>query len=408
MKISPFSLNITFNEDLLNNAFEDLIDIINPEINFNFENFTYFNIMNKIKNIPINQFSNYLKRFIELIEKENLNSELIDKFFQDNINKYLPNQEEINGYIGNFNKKMKKDGLGFLSEKFSEKEEINMFGNFSNDTFIDGTILLNKQILKVGNFDEGFKGIIIEDLNVKKYKIGKEINNKFYGIELKKNSINYSVYIKTNNYIFTSENIDLISFHIKKIKDTIFNYSSFFIEKDKYFYALNSQKIKCLYKIISENDSIISYEKDITQDENFSEDTIIKILYNNNNIFIGTLLIDKINYNEGEYIIRNKNKSQKIMRYVGKWENGKFINGKIYEKNKLIFEGDFNNNEACKGKCYFDLVTYEGEIKNFQLEGKGKLMYKSGIIFEGNFMNGRPNGEGILTKNGKEYKINFI
>ena len=35
-------------------------------------------------------------------------------------------------------------------------------------------------------------------------------------------------------------------------------------------------------------------------------------------------------------------------------------------------------------------------------------MYKSGIIFEGNFMNGRPNGEGILTKNGKEYKINFI
>ena len=408
MKISPFSLNITFNEDLLNNAFEDLIDIINPEINFNFENFTYFNIMNKIKNIPINQFSNYLKRFIELIEKENLNSELIDKFFQDNINKYLPNQEEINGYIGNFNKKMKKDGLGFLSEKFSEKEEINMFGNFSNDTFIDGTILLNKQILKVGNFDEGFKGIIIEDLNVKKYKIGKEINNKFYGIELKKNSINYSVYIKTNNYIFTSENIDLISFHIKKIKDTIFNYSSFFIEKDKYFYALNSQKIKCLYKIISENDSIISYEKDITQDEKFSEDTIIKILYNNNNIFIGTLLIDKINYNEGEYIIRNKNKSQKIMRYVGKWENGKFINGKIYEKNKLIFEGDFNNNEACKGKCYFDLVTYEGEIKNFQLEGKGKLMYKNGIIFEGNFMNGRPNGEGILTKNGKEYKINFI
>ena len=278
MKISPFSLNVTFNEDLLNNAFEDLIDIINPEINFNFENFTYFNIMNKIKNIPINQFSNYLKRFIELIEKENLNSELIDKFFQDNINKYLPNQEEINGYIGNFNKKMKKDGLGFLSEKFSEKEEINMFGNFSNDTFIDGTILLNKQILKVGNFDEGFKGIIIEDLNVKKYKIGKEINNKFYGIELKKNSINYSVYIKTNNYIFTSENIDLISFHIKKIKDTIFNYSSFFIEKDKYFYALNSQKIKCLYKIISENDSIISYEKDITQDEKFSEDTIIKIL----------------------------------------------------------------------------------------------------------------------------------
>ena len=99
MKISPFSLNVTFIEDLLNNAFEDLIDIINPEINFNFENFTYFNIMNKIKNIPINQFSNYLKRFIELIEKENLNSELIDKFFQDNINKYLPNQEEINGYI---------------------------------------------------------------------------------------------------------------------------------------------------------------------------------------------------------------------------------------------------------------------------------------------------------------------
>ncbi len=408
MKISPFGLYVTFNEVIINNAFEDLIDILNPEINFNFENYTYFNIMNKIKNIPISQLSNYLKRIVEVLEKPNLTCNFLENFFQEYINKYFPNKETINGYLGNFNKKKKKEGFGFLSEKFSEKEEIKMLGNFSNDIFVDGTIFLNKKILKVGHFEDEFKGIIIEDLNVKNFKIGKENNNKFYGIELNKNSNNYSVYIKTNNYIFTSQNIDLISLHLKKIKDTIFNYSSFYIEKEKYFYALNLHKIKCLYKIMQENYSIISYEKDIIQEKKLSENTKIKILYSNNNIFIGTLLIDKINFNEGEYIIRNENKSQKIMRYVGKWENGKFMNGKIYEKNKLIFEGDFNNNEACKGKCYFDLVTYEGEIKNFQLEGKGKLMYSNGTIFEGNFISGRPNGEGLLIKNNKEYKINFI
>ena len=408
MKISPFGLYDSFNEIIINNAIEDLIDILNPEINFNFESYTYFNIMNKIKNIPISQFSNYLKRLVEKLEKPNLTCDFIENFFQDYINKYFPNKEKINGYIGNYNKKKKKEGFGFLSEKFSEKEEINMLGNFSNDIFMDGTILLNKRILKVGHFDEEFNGIIIEDLNVKNFKIGKENNNKFYGIEFNKNSINYSINIKTNNYIFTSQNIDLNSFHIKKIKDTIFNYSSFYIEKDKYFYALNSHKIKCLFKIILENNSIISYEKDIEEEKAISKDTIIKILYSNNNIFIGTLLIDKINYNEGEYIIRNKNKSQKVMRYVGKWENGKFINGRIYDKNKLIFEGDFNNNEVSKGKCYFDLVTYEGEIKHLQFEGKGKLMYNNGTIFEGNFISGRPNGEGLLIQNNKEYKINFL
>ena len=149
MKISPFGLYVTFNEVIINNAFEDLIDILNPEINFNFENYTYFNIMNKIKNIPISQLSNYLKRIVEVLEKPNLTCNFLENFFQEYINKYFPNKETINGYIGNFNKKKKKEGFGFLSEKFSEKEEIKMLGNFSNDIFVDGTIFLNKKILKV-------------------------------------------------------------------------------------------------------------------------------------------------------------------------------------------------------------------------------------------------------------------
>ena len=88
MKISPFGLYVTFNEVIINNAFEDLIDILNPEINFNFENYTYFNIMNKIKNIPISQLSNYLKRIVEVLEKPNLTCNFLENFFQEYINKY--------------------------------------------------------------------------------------------------------------------------------------------------------------------------------------------------------------------------------------------------------------------------------------------------------------------------------
>ena len=36
MKYSPFDLCDSFNEIIINNAIENLIDILNPEINFNF------------------------------------------------------------------------------------------------------------------------------------------------------------------------------------------------------------------------------------------------------------------------------------------------------------------------------------------------------------------------------------
>ena len=407
MKISPLGFYFKYKENELNNAFEILINLFNPEYDFDFSNLTYQNTIEQIKNIPINDFSNYLKTIIDVIKKKNISNDSIQSYYKEFIRNNLPGKEKIKGYIGTLTKKGKKEGIGFFSEKLSEQKEISMLGNFSNNKFIDGTILLNKQILKIGNFENGFEGLIIEDINKNNFKIVKENNGIFNGIELINTSNNdYSVFIKTNNFIFSSPNIDLTQFYIKVINNEIFGYSNFYFKKDKYFYALNSTKIKCLFKLITEKKIIISYQQNISE-EKISNETKVNILYENNDLYIGSLLVDKINYNEGEYIIRESYKPEMKIKCVGKWENGKLIKGKIYDMNTLNFEGNFEDNKPKDGKCFFDSIIYEGEIKDFQIEGKGKLIYENGDYFEGNFFNNKPQGEGTLKINNKEYRVNI-
>ena len=70
MKISPLGFYFKYKENELNNAFEILINLFNPEYDFDFNNLTYQNTIEQIKNIPINDFSNYLKSIIDAIKKK--------------------------------------------------------------------------------------------------------------------------------------------------------------------------------------------------------------------------------------------------------------------------------------------------------------------------------------------------
>ena len=70
MKISPLGFYFKYKENELNNAFEILINLFNPEYDFDFSNLTYQNTIEQIKNIPINDFSNYLKTIIDVIKKK--------------------------------------------------------------------------------------------------------------------------------------------------------------------------------------------------------------------------------------------------------------------------------------------------------------------------------------------------
>ena len=82
MKISPLGFYFKYKENELNNAFEILINLFNPEYDFDFSNLTYQNTIEQIKNIPINDFSNYLKTIIDVIKKKNISNDSIKSYLK--------------------------------------------------------------------------------------------------------------------------------------------------------------------------------------------------------------------------------------------------------------------------------------------------------------------------------------
>ncbi len=68
-----------------------------------------------------------------------------------------------------------------------------------------------------------------------------------------------------------------------------------------------------------------------------------------------------------------------------------------------IFEGEFKNGEPSKGKLsYKNGGVYDGEFINGDRSGMGKLTANNGNVYEGEFMNGVRHGEGKLS--GKDDK----
>lgn len=53
-------------------------------------------------------------------------------------------------------------------------------------------------------------------------------------------------------------------------------------------------------------------------------------------------------------------------------------------------------------------IHYTGYVVNYRMNGKGKLTFENGDIYEGNFTNGVFNGKGIFTSNlGWSYEGDF-
>ena len=116
-------------------------------------------------------------------------------------------------------------------------------------------------------------------------------------------------------------------------------------------------------------------------------------------------------------------------KYNGKFKEGKYHGeGNLYKKNGEQYIGEFNNGIFVKGKIKFNNGdSYEGNIINNLMEGKALYKYKNGDIFKGNFIKGKKkfgsmtfgegknkyegyfendkfSGEGILNINGEEKK----
>ena len=116
-------------------------------------------------------------------------------------------------------------------------------------------------------------------------------------------------------------------------------------------------------------------------------------------------------------------------KYNGKFKEGKYHGeGNLYKKNGEQYIGEFNNGIFVKGKIKFNNGdSYEGNIINNLMEGKALYKYKNGDIFKGTFIKGKKkfgsltfnegknkyegyfendkfSGEGILNINGEEKK----
>ena len=63
--------------------------------------------------------------------------------------------------------------------------------------------------------------------------------------------------------------------------------------------------------------------------------------------------------------------------------------------NKTVFEGEWENSQFKKGKCtYPDGSIFDGDWVDGRPEGKGKKTWPDGRAYEGEFFAGKPIGKG--------------
>lgn len=97
--------------------------------------------------------------------------------------------------------------------------------------------------------------------------------------------------------------------------------------------------------------------------------------------------------------------------YKGEFEKGVARGtGEISFEDKRVYKGDVDNAEANGvGVLVFEGGEYQGQFKNNQFDGEGKLTKKNGDVYEGQFKEGLFNGEGQYTSaDGKIYKGQFV
>ena len=115
---------------------------------------------------------------------------------------------------------------------------------------------------------------------------------------------------------------------------------------------------------------------------------------------------------DGQVVLKKKNNQY----YIGQYKDG-HRNGFGYFRysDDFIYKGNYNNDKKVGGVCispdvakgeYF--IAYVGGWSNDMYEGKGKLCYKDGRVYEGDFSQNKFNGRGNMKlKNGDRYEGDF-
>jgi len=157
---------------------------------------------------------------------------------------------------------------------------------------------------------------------------------------------------------------------------------------------------------------IMTYSDKRIYEGNWKNDMINglgRMKYKNGDIYEGEFK-DNQRHGQGKYII------YKGDVYEGEFKDDDFVKGTIIFKDGHIFvgEGDFKEGVFVfvKGIMTFrngNIFEGEGEIDFINGIMKGKMKYKKGGLYEGNFRNFLRNGEGkMIYKNGDIYDGEWI
>ena len=141
---------------------------------------------------------------------------------------------------------------------------------------------------------------------------------------------------------------------------------------------------------------------------NSNKDNIFKIEpieFKNGNSYDGFWNKDLKMDGPGKYYL----KQDKVLA-EGNWDNGELIYARVFLPNGDIYEGDIKDSQFNgKGKLIStNNDYYEGEFKNGEKTGRGKIIFSDGTIYEGDLNKGEFEGNGKMTwKNGIEYEGEF-
>jgi len=99
-----------------------------------------------------------------------------------------------------------------------------------------------------------------------------------------------------------------------------------------------------------------------------------------------------------------------FMTYQGFWDMGEWQEGRVEYKNGDYYHGDFMNDQRDgKGEYHWsDSRQYHGEWREDRRHGQGKFLYPNGDLFEGQFLEGARQGQGRFEfSDGSVFEGNF-
>ena len=373
----------------------------------NFINNNDYNLSNKISQKLLENKSsnidatNYLKDSIassynlkkQPIIRNNNNFNII----KSNTNDYIGQRSNINININNINKIINNyDNNNYNNKskdssfKYKKKIKDVNYKKILIVSFIRGYILRKKykNHLKEDLIKQG------KDLYEQYLKVTK--NEKVSQILEKNKSPKISKYLSTNwDEFYLEDPTKEIKSKIKKSKKypkgLIFKY------KTKNFHSVNLMECLASAKYCYRGEVELYTNKKCGNGE---------IIYSNGAREKGT-------YYNNEFNGWNILVDEQGILYVGLF-NKLGLNGKGLRYNKEInhiYKGDFLNGlRHGVGKDYRNNSKYEGDFRKDKKCGKGKIVFDSGDIYEGEFSDNKFNGYGhyIWFKNGHEYKGNYL